>query len=74
MKKILLLFFLAYLAHSYNPCIQCNGKKFTNCKNVELDCPPSWEKGLEVDSSEFNELFLQCMEGYCLCGYVPMYF
>ena len=82
MERIFLLFFLAYLVSSSNPCIQCNGKKFLNCNNVKLDCPTGkkdsdgilrpWTQGLLDNGSTFSEIFLQCMEQFCLCGYVPM--
>ena len=48
----------------------------TNCKVEELDCPSSWKSGIpegtEISAPMIYQNFLNCHEGFTLCGYVPI--
>jgi hypothetical protein len=61
----------------YNPS-DYNGKLRvpTDCKLEQLDCPTSWKsgipKGSETSAPMIYQKFLNCHEGFTLCGYVPI--
>ena len=48
----------------------------TNCKVEQLGCPSSWKsgvpKGTETSTPMIYHKFLNCHEGFTLCGYVPI--
>ena len=48
----------------------------TNCKVEQLGCPSSWKsgvpKGSETSVPMIYQKFLNCHEGFTLCGYVPI--
>jgi uncharacterized protein YegL len=48
----------------------------TDCKLEQLDCPASWKsgipKGSETSAPMIDQKFLNCHEGFTLCGYVPI--
>ena len=48
----------------------------TNCKVEQLGCPPSWKSGIpegtETSAPMIYHKFLNCHEGFTLCGYVPI--
>ena len=48
----------------------------TNCKVEQLGCPSSWKsgipKGTETSTPMIYQKFLNCHEGFTLCGYVPI--
>ncbi|CAB4009313.1 collagen alpha-6(VI) chain-like [Paramuricea clavata] len=48
----------------------------TDCKVEQLDCPASWKsgipKGSETSAPMIYQTFLNCHEGFTLCGYVPI--
>ena len=47
-----------------------------NCKLEQLDCPTSWKSGIpqgsESSAPMIDQKFLNCHEGFTLCGYVPI--
>jgi uncharacterized protein YegL len=47
-----------------------------DCKVEQLDCPASWKsgipKGSETSAPMIDQKFLNCDEGFTLCGYVPI--
>ena len=48
----------------------------TSCKVEDLGCSPSWKSGIPEGSKTSTpmiyEKFLNCHEGFTLCGYVPI--
>ena len=48
----------------------------TNCKVEDQRCPPSWKSGIpegsETSTPMIYEKFLNCHEGFTVCGYVPL--
>jgi uncharacterized protein YegL len=48
----------------------------TDCKVEQLDCPASWKSGIPEGSESsvpmIDQKFLNCHEGFTLCGYVPI--
>jgi hypothetical protein len=47
-----------------------------SCQTEKLDCPSSWKSGIpagtETSSPVIYQTFLNCHEGFTLCGYVPI--
>ncbi|CAB4015608.1 von Willebrand factor A domain-containing 2-like [Paramuricea clavata] len=47
-----------------------------DCKVEQLDCPASWKSGIprgsETSAPMIDQQFLNCHEGFTLCGYVPI--
>ena len=48
----------------------------TDCKVEQLDCTASWKSGIPEGSESsvpmIDQKFLNCHEGFTLCGYVPI--
>ncbi len=64
-------------ASSYKPSDHIGQTRVpSNCKVEQLGCPPSWKsgipKGTETSAPMIYQKFLNCHEGFTLCGYVPI--
>ncbi len=64
-------------ASSYKPSDHIGQTRVpSNCKVEQLGCPPSWKsgipKGTETSAPMIYHKFLNCHEGFTLCGYVPI--
>ncbi|CAB4040546.1 Hypothetical predicted protein, partial [Paramuricea clavata] len=61
----------------YNPSEYIGKRRVPiDCKVEQLDCPASWKsgipKGSETSAPMIDKKFLNCHEGFTLCGYVPI--
>ena len=64
-------------ASSYKPSDYVGQPRVpTSCKVEQLGCPSSWKsgvpKGTETSLPMIYQKFLNCHEGFTLCGYVPI--
>ncbi len=64
-------------ANGYQPSYYVGKPRVpTNCKVEQLGCPSSWKTGIpegtETSAPMIYQKFLNCHEGFTLCGYVPI--
>ncbi|CAB4035805.1 Uncharacterised [Paramuricea clavata] len=83
--SILLVFVLGTVYAQTNNCeteykpadYKCKRRVPTDCKVEQLDCPTSWKSGIpegsETSAPMIYQKFLNCHEGFTLCGYVPIH-